>query len=436
MTKVNFILSLIFSIIDAVIFINLLSVFRKNKNDYKFMDIIVIAGISIIIFTLTLLGIIPYIKVIVISIILFLVTFLYKMEFYERILLVTLYYFIIIISELLVTLLISNVLNIDFETIESAYKYSFLSLGVMSKFVTIIIVSIVKRKFSNKRIILPEILNYILISILVLSSVSLVLLFYATINLSSTNTQFILFLICLFILFISMGILIIYFYANNFYINLQKETTKAVYNKSYEKFILNSREREDSLSKIWHDMNNHIKTLKGLTGSENKEQIKYLNSLKEKIRNIPNKINSGNNLINTILNDKYMEANSLEIKFDVKAIAPPKLNIDDLDLSSILFNTIDNAIEACLNIHEGNKYIYLELYPEGNFLYYKIKNSYSSDNISSSKKVYLNKKDYISEGYGLRIIEDIIDKYNGYMDIDREDNEYSFTIILNLSTTK
>lgn len=435
MTKVNFILSLIFSIIDAVIFINLLSVFRKNKNDYKFMDIIVIAGISTMILILTLLGIIPYVKVIIVSIALFIITFLYKIKFYERLLLIALYYFIIIISDLLVTLLISNILNIDLEIIEPAYSYSFLTLGVISKFLTIIIVSIVKKNFNDKKIILPDILNYILISILVLSSISMILLFYATFSLSSKSVQLVLFLTCLFILFIGVGTLIIYFYANNFYIKLQKETTKAVYNKSYEKFILHSRKREDTLSKIWHDMNNHIKILKGMTDLENKEQIRYLNSLKEKIRNTPNKINSGNNLINTILNDKYVEANSHEIKFNVKAMSPPKLNIDDLDLSSILFNTIDNAIEACLNSTLKNKYISLKLYPDGNFLYYNIKNSYNIDNHNHGRKIYLNKKDYISEGYGLRIVEDMVEKYDGHMDIDKKDNEYSVTIILHLNTT-
>ena len=53
------------------------------------------------------------------------------------------------------------------------------------------------------------------------------------------------------------------------------------------------------------------------------------------------------------MNDKYSEAILHGIDFDIKAIAPPKINIEDIDLSSILFNTIDNAIEACLNCSKG-----------------------------------------------------------------------------------
>lgn len=437
MKNLNIIIIFLFSIIDAVIFLNLLSIFRKDKNNSKIAkNILLIGGISAMMFFLTQIGITTYVKVILIFVILFLITFLFKIEFYERLLLVTLYYFIIIVSELLVTLLISNILKINFEAISSSYNYSFLSLGTISKLFTIVIVSLVRRKFSGKKIILPKDLNYILISILSLSSISMILLFYVSLSLGSQSIQLVLFLLCIFILFISIGVLTIYFSANDFYINLQKETTKSICNKSYEKFILNSKKREDSLSKIWHDMNNHIKVLKQMSDLENTSQIKYLNSLKDKIKGIPNKTSSGNDLINIILNDKYAETTSYDIKFDIKAVAPPKLNIDDLDLSSILFNTIDNSIEACLNSNLENKYIYLELYPENNFLYYKITNSYSSVNRNSTKKIYLNKKDYISEGYGLRIIEDIVEKYSGYIYIHRDENEYSVTIILHLNNSE
>lgn len=420
-----------------MIFINILNIFKKRSDNSKITDTILVVAISVIMFSLTLFRIIPYIKVIIISIILFfLVTLLYKLVFYERILAVTLYYFIIIISELTITLLISNILNVNIETITSDYKYSFLTLGIMSKLLTIIIVSIVKRKFSNKSIILPKILHYILIGILLLSSTSMLTLFYVSLSLPADNTQFALFLICLFVLFISIGVLTIYSYANSFYTRLEMETTKSIYNKSYEKFIFNAEKRNDSISKIWHDLNNHIKILDQISDLKIDNQTKYLNSLKDKIESVPKNISSGNNIIDAILNDKHFEASCHGIKFDVKAIAPPELNIDDLDLSSILFNTIDNSIEACINNNVQNKYIYLELYPDGNFLYYKIENSYDAAYHNDSKKIYVNKKENISEGYGLKIIEDIVEKYDGYMDIDKENNKYSVAIILHLNNTE
>lgn len=433
MYRFNLIISFILSIIDGIIFVNLLAVFRENRDNYKTKNIIAITIISIAAFVLTLIGIVPYIKVIIISLILFLITFLYKIDFYKKILLVALYYFIIVVSELLVTIAISNILNINLENIEPIYEYSFLFFGVMSKVLTIIVASVVRRIFMKKRIILPNFLNYVFISILLFSIISMILLFYASISLQTKNIQFILFLISLFILFISIGVLNLYFSANDFYIELQKETTRSIYDKTYKKFIVNSKKREEALSKIWHDMKNHIKVLEEMTSEKENKSIEYLNSLKNKIDDIPNKINSGNSLIDAILNDKYLEAASHDIHFTIKAAAPPKLNIDDLDLSSILFNSIDNSIEACLNNSKKENFISLNLYPDGNFLYYKIKNSYNSREINPGKKMFLNKKDYITKGYGLKIIEDIVGKYDGYIDIDKDKSLYSLTVILPLS---
>jgi sensor histidine kinase regulating citrate/malate metabolism len=215
--------------------------------------------------------------------------------------------------------------------------------------------------------------------------------------------------------------------------DLQKETAKKIYNKSYEKFVIDSVIRNDTLSKIWHDIGNHIEILEKINTTENKTHIKYVNSIKDRLKSIPNTINTGNKLVNIILNDKYSEAKAKGIDFNIKVVAPPNLNVDDMDLSSILFNTIDNAIEACLNYNGEDSYIYLELYPDNNFLCYKIKNSFANFKNNESKKIYHNRKKYISSGYGLSIIKDIVDKYDGYMDIKKDVNEYSLDIVLRLN---
>lgn len=431
MSSLNWVFTFLFSIMESVIFISLLSRFRKNIINYKYNDIIVISISSILMFILTFLGITSYLKVMLISIILFLITYFYNLQLHERFLIISLHYFILIGSELFVTLLLTGIMKMDLETIQSVYNFSFLFLGVISKFLNIILISIIKKNFMKDKIILPRFINYITISLLSVSSISMGLLFFSSINSSIYDIKIILLIVCLLILFMSVGVLIMYFFANHFYINLQKETTRSIYNKSFEKFITNAEVKEDTLSKIWHDMKNHINILEKMD-SNNDNYYEYLNSIKTQLNNIPNQINSGNDLINIILNDKYIEADSQGINFNIKAVAPPDLNIDDLHLSSILFNTIDNAIEACSNGKIDDRYINLEIYPDGDFLYFKIQNSYDSSYDNYSEKVNSHKNKYIGRGYGLKIVEDIINKHEGYIEIDKGDKEFSVIIILNL----
>lgn len=422
-------IGVLFAIIESILFIFILSKFKNSKVNYRYLDIFIIICVSIITTIFIKFGFTPYIRLILISIILIIITFIYDIKFYKRILAVILFYFILIISDLVVSFLLSNILNITIEDLLSKY-YTF--FGLISKFLSFLIYAFINRKFLNRKIILPNTLNYLMIVILSLATISMVLLFYSSLSIINESTIFILFLICLFNLFIGLSAIYMYFKANSFYINLQKETTKRIYDKSNEKFIKNFERRNEVLSKIWHDLRNHIKIIEKMSNEQKGAHLEYIDSLKDKLKSIPNPINTGNNLINIVLNDKYTEANVQGIDFDIKAVAPPNLNIDDIDLSSILFNTLDNAIEACINCNESNKYINLELYPEGYFLYYRIVNSYNPAKNYSNKFIY-NKKEYLSSGYGLSIIEDIVDKYNGYMDINYDNTEYSLTIILNLS---
>ena len=87
--------------------------------------------------------------------------------------------------------------------------------------------------------------------------------------------------------FISIGTIVVFFNANDFYINLQKETTKKIYNKSYEKFLANSEIRNDTLSKLWHDIGNHIKVLEKIKETDKDDYMEYINSIKNRFKSIP-----------------------------------------------------------------------------------------------------------------------------------------------------
>lgn len=409
--------------IDIFIFFFLLNNF---KNKFSIKDFIGIIFATILMYILIIYNIYPNIKILILAIFLFIYTYLYNLNLKGRIISLIIYLFLLISVYLLVFSLIPSSVNI--ETMSVNYNYYNFIIMLISKFIILAIVFFIYRKFNLNSISLPKKLNITIFMIILFSILSMIFLLYLSLDVLDINIHTSSFFIAIFILIINIGILYIYSKSNEFYNRLKKETIKETYNKSYEKYISNIEIHDKLLKKIWHDLNNHIKILEVLDLDKKEDSMKYLDSIKEKTKKIPNTIKTGNKLVDVILNDKAEEASMENIDFDIKAIIPPDISIEAIDLSSLLFNTIDNAIESNLNLKE-KKYIKLKLYTKNNFLIYEIKNGY---NPSNNKNIYYNNKKYLSSGYGLEIIKDVVDKYHGNIEVDKIEDEFCVKLILNL----
>ena len=71
-------------------------------------------------------------------------------------------------------------------------------------------------------------------------------------------------------------------------------------------------------------------------------------------------LNTGNNIVDIIINSKMNIAQSYGITITVNAKITNEIKIDDIDLSVILGNLIDNAIEAATKENE-EKYVHIQI---------------------------------------------------------------------------
>ena len=77
---------------------------------------------------------------------------------------------------------------------------------------------------------------------------------------------------------------------------------------------------------------------------------------------------------------------------------------------------LENAVEGCQKVSEGQRIIQLNLHSKGNFLFIKCENSYNEDNLRITNGKYKSsKKNSDRHGYGLKIINGIAEKYNGIL---------------------
>ena len=184
-----------------------------------------------------------------------------------------------------------------------------------------------------------------------------------------------------------------------------------------EKYFDKVVQTEEKVSKIMHDIKNHMVVMRGMLDEIPVES--YYKNLKSYVEDLPLKIKTGNFVADVVVNDKidFMKDNGID--YDIKMAIPKDVIQDQHELSSILFNTIDNAIEASLNLDRDDRKIVIRSEMHGDFLKYSISNNYCAC-IEEEERIY-GKKDNLGRGYGLKIVEEIVAKYHGSFRIIRED---------------
>ena len=173
-----------------------------------------------------------------------------------------------------------------------------------------------------------------------------------------------------------------------------------------------------------HDFHNHLQTLKGyIEAGESERALKYIEELDYGVMNTDTLLKTGNVSVDIILSAKIAKAKSKGINVTVKANLPDNLNITDVELSIVIGNLLDNAIEACTASTDKEPFIRVYLVMKSNMLYFSMLNS-SGDKLKKDGSLFNSKKGGF-HGFGLRRAESIIEKHGGWIKYNSEDGAFS-----------
>ncbi|MCM1190851.1 MAG: GHKL domain-containing protein [Butyrivibrio sp.] len=187
-----------------------------------------------------------------------------------------------------------------------------------------------------------------------------------------------------------------------------------------------------------HDYHNHIQTMKAyLAFGETDKLGKYLDRLDEDLTTVDTVIKTGNVMIDAVLNSKLSLAREKQIAVEAKAIVPPQLDISEVDLSLIIGNLMDNAMEACLRIEEENRRfirVYIDIIKGQLYIYVmNAVNGRPGKKREENRQVrYLSTKDGRAHGFGLMRIDRVVARCKGYIDRQDEENVFATEILLPL----
>lgn len=187
---------------------------------------------------------------------------------------------------------------------------------------------------------------------------------------------------------------------------------------------------DEDLRAFRHDIKNKMLALYELLDkNEIKRAVNYLQELTDKIEKIKNYSQSGNIVIDSVVNYKLSLAEKQGDSITAEVSLPGKIPVEDDDLVVVLGNLLDNAIEATKKL-ETNKYIYLKIKYDRECLIVKIENSFDNHVIVKKEKLQTRKENHELHGIGLQSVGNIVDKYHGDLNIVYKENIFSVMVLL------
>ena len=206
--------------------------------------------------------------------------------------------------------------------------------------------------------------------------------------------------------------------------------------KSLElEYYNNLQQKSNEVRRIRHDFKDHIDTVKLLINENTEESIsltkEILSSLDNSIKSAKIPVYTENLVVNTVVGAKAEEANKAGIIFNAAIDIPHELSFESIDLNCVFLNLLNNAIESCKKLPDAEKKeITLKAAVKAGYLIIKTENPYISLDTDKSGKIKTSKTDKENHGFGMTLINDIAQKYDGAFETKTENG--IFTAVLSL----
>lgn len=194
-------------------------------------------------------------------------------------------------------------------------------------------------------------------------------------------------------------------------------------------FYESYKEAQTETRKLRHDMRNHFSCIQMLAKEKKYEEMeKYLENFNESVAGISMEFQTGNDIVDAILNVKHNTAKKKEIEICVEGNIPRMTFVDSMDWCRIFSNAIDNGIEALENLPKDKRILKILLKSNGHFFVIHIENPCENQVNVTGNRVFTSKAETYRHGFGLKNMETALKKYGGELKLTctKRDGGYVF----------
>lgn len=406
---------IILNTVNAVMMIYVFVFFFKSFCTYRIPSIhrFIVVVLASVAMTLTLMfAENRLLRVPIIVLIAFFVSLIFSSKWYNRFLLSLSSIAIPSIAEMLVSLSLSLLFSVSWQ--KNGEGVLFIMGVFLSKIIAILLIIIIRSRI-NPKFSQKSIRETLIISLIPFSSLSVIILmsFYLESFLTVNDSFIMITLICSSVFtFLNM---VVFSFVDHLYQDAEKDAqllaSKEIINQQelqYQQLIDSNRE----IMQLRHDHNNFALGL--ISEIENGNYGSALNSLYKQVITITESSDLAQNqgVIHLLIKQKTAKAaeNGIEIEFIYHELQ--KIIISHIDLSIIVGNALDNAIEASQRLTSSQeKKVTVQIKVHNDNIIIIIKNNVVAN--VDINNLHTTKREKGKHGYGIASIRQLVEKYEG-----------------------
>jgi len=232
-------------------------------------------------------------------------------------------------------------------------------------------------------------------------------------------------------LFIVITVLICLFLGEVFqnHENRQRALFQQEIENDYRNYVFELEELSAQMRLFRHEFQGKLLLLSTLL--EEKKYAVLKEQLQEMLQSIPSSeqlVSTGNHDFDAIINRKLSEIKAQGIALQVHVCIPPTLPCSTEDFFSLANNIMNNALEAASK--SSNPKIFFSASTAKNYFILNVKNSCNGDVLLDNPTLSTTKSNAKYHGFGVSLIRQLAEKYNGMVDFSTSPNFFQCKLLL------
>ena len=222
-------------------------------------------------------------------------------------------------------------------------------------------------------------------------------------------------------------LLMVYFYFRQSQLKMQISVLDTQYDLIESQYVRAQNFYTEN-AKLYHDIKHHLRALERLLqNGDQREALAYIESVQQPLQCKMIPVHTGVDIVDTVIYEAKEKAEQRNILLVVETpILPSGLKLEDREFCVLFANLLNNALEA------AKEQIRLNIAITAGFLVIEMQNDYKEKPVVKNNHfVSEREQDSLAHGWGMKIIEQIVEKYQGELSI-RVDMQVSIKILMDV----